>query len=457
MKIKILVIDDEIMICKSLKAGLTDIGYDVSTASNSKEAIRLAEDFRPHIVFTDMRLGNEDGIELIDDIKRVDNDIEIIVMTAFSDIKSAVSAIKKGAFDYINKPFELDQINIIILRAYENLRMKNKLFILEKQKESSLKCMIGDSPKIHEVLMTIDRLAKNDNVTALIRGETGTGKELVAEAIHNNSIRKNYPLLKINCGAIPGQLVESELFGFEKSAFTGAASQKKGLFEIADGGSVFLDEIGELPLETQAKLLRFLEDRKFRRIGGLQDIEVDVRIICATNRNLEQAIKDRTFREDLYYRINVVPVVLPPLRERGSDIILLAEFFLEQFNIKFKKNIKGFDEQSKARFLEYRWSGNIRELRNVIERIVILNDETWIRIYHLPLELQNRQTNGSPSSDARSYAACSNLTLDEKMDCIEKQCILEALETEGGNQTKASALLGISRFTLKRKMEKHGI
>jgi len=457
MKIKILIIDDEIMICKSLEAGLTDLGYLVATACDGSTALKLMATFRPNIVFTDMRLGNENGIELIDSLKRADQDVEIIVMTAFSDIKSAVSAIKKGAYDYINKPFELDQINMIIQRAYENHKMKTRLNLLAKQQECSIKNMIGECQKMREVMTTIDRLSGNDDVTVLIRGETGTGKELVADAIHKNSVRRDYPLLKINCGAIPATLVESELFGFEKNAFTGASAQKKGLFEIADGGSVFLDELGELPLDMQAKLLRFLEDRKFRRIGGLQDIEVDVRIIAATNKNLEQAIRDREFREDLYYRINVVPIHLPPLRERGDDILLLTEYFLNQFNIKFHKNILGLDEQCKAKFLNYDWAGNIRELRNVIERIAILSDESWIRLYNLPPDMRDEKHDDTSSGSVTDYGECIGLTLDDKMDCIEKQCILEALEKSSGNQTKASVLLGISRFTLKRKMEKHKI
>jgi len=229
----------------------------------------------------------------------------------------------------------------------------------------------------------------------LILGETGTGKELVADAIHHNSIRKDFPILKINCSAIPGHLVESELFGFEKNAFTGAGSKKKGLFEIANGGTVFLDELGEIPLEIQSKLLRFLEERKFRRIGGLEDIEVDIRIITATNKNLEKAVKEKNFREDLYYRLNVVPVEVPPLRERGNDVLLIAEYFLSKYNTSFQKDIKGFDESCRRKLLSYSWPGNIRELKNVIERIVILTGDEWITTKKLPPEIQNFEGSGS--------------------------------------------------------------
>ena len=459
MKIKVLVIDDELMICKTLKAGLTDMGYDVATAQNRKDALKQTASFKPQIVLTDMRLGNENGIDLIDDIKKVDSDIEIIVMTAYSDITSAVTAIKKGAFDYINKPFDLEEIEIILERAYQKYKIKNKILILEKQSQGFIENIIGQSDKMKEVYEKINILSQNDSVTVLIRGETGTGKELVADAIHNKSIRKDSPILKINCTTIPGQLVESELFGFERNAFTGAGAKKKGLFEIADGGTVFLDELGEIPLEIQAKLLRVLEERKFRRIGGLEDIEVDIRIIAATNKDLEQAVKEKEFREDLYYRLNVVPVEVPPLRERGNDILLIAQYFIDKFNINFKKSIKGFDKDAKLKLLSYYWPGNIRELKNVIERIVILNNGEWISSSNLPVEIQNYRNVENPAyvlSDDISMEN-DNFSLEEKMDGIEKQYLLEALEKSEDNQTKAAAMLGISRFALRRKMEKYSL
>lgn len=459
MKIKVLIVDDELMICKSLEAGLTDIGYDIATAQSCESALKKIQTFKPHVVLTDMRIGEENGIDLIDDIKKTDDETEVVVMTAYSDIASAVSAIKKGAFDYINKPFELEQIKIVISRAYENIKIKNKLYILEKEKECYARNIIGDCDKMNEVYEKIDKLSSNDGVTILIRGETGTGKELVADAIHNKSIRKDSPILKINCSTIPNQLVESELFGFEKNAFTGASSQKRGLLEIADGGTVFLDELGEIPMEAQAKLLRFLEERKFRRIGGLEDIEVDVRIIAATNKNLEEAVKNKEFREDLYYRINVVPIYLPPLRERGKDIILIAEYFLDKYNKAFKKSIRGFDSDAKAKMLDYNWPGNIRELKNVIERIVILTDDDMVRKHNLPTEIRNYETNKEKINLLKEKCdmECENFSLDEKLECIEKEYLLNALEKTSWNQTKAASMLGISRFALKRKMEKYSL
>jgi len=459
MKIKVLVIDDELMICKSLKAGLTDMGYDVATAQNRKDALRQIASFKPQLVLTDMRLGKENGIDLIDDIKKIDSDIEIIVMTAYSDITSAVTAIKKGAFDYINKPFDLEEIEIILDRAYQKYKIKNKILILEKQSQCFIENIIGQSDKMKDVYEKINILSQNDSVTVLIRGETGTGKELVADAIHNKSIRKDSPILKINCTTIPSQLVESELFGFERNAFTGAGAKKKGLFEIANGGTVFLDELGEIPLEIQAKLLRVLEERKFRRIGGLEDIEVDIRIIAATNKDLETAVKEKEFREDLYYRLNVVPVEVPPLRERGNDILLIAQYFIDKFNIAFKKSIKGFDKDAKSKLLAYYWPGNIRELKNVIERIVILNNGEWISSSNLPVEIQSYKTAENPAYILRDDISIENdnFSLEEKMDGIEKQYLLDALEKSEDNQTKAAAMLGISRFALRRKMEKYSL
>lgn len=459
MRNKVLIVDDEVMICKSLDAGLTDAGYSVATARNSEEAMKAVRNFKPRIVLTDMKLGNENGIDLIDRIKSENSDIEVIVMTAYSDISSAVLAIKKGAFDYINKPFELEHIEIILIRALENSKLKNKLEVLEKLSESPAKIMIGDSPAMQPVYRNIEKLSPNDNVTVLITGETGTGKELVADAIHHGSIRKNLPLLKINCSAIPENLLESELFGFEKNAFTGAASQKKGLFELANGGTVFLDELAELPMEMQAKLLRFLEERKFRRIGGLEDIEVDIRLIAATNQNLEQAVKEKRFREDLYYRINVFPIELPPLRQRGDDILLLADYFLKIYKSKFNKTVNGFTEQARDMLRSYAWPGNIRELKNIIERSVILTDNDWITEENMPLELQKKspKSEGLPLDDQNPMSQGKPLSLDRELEEIERNWICRALEKAGGNQTKAAAILGISRFALKRKMEKYAL
>jgi len=456
---RVLVIDDQKTICVSLKEGLTDLNYRVATASGGKEGLKKLIAFKPQVIFLDMRLGDENGLDLIQKIKDIDKEAEIIIMTAYGNIKTAVSAIKKGAFDYINKPFDLEEIHITLQRALSSISMRKKIYLLEKERNSQNVIMLGKHPLVKEVIEKAKILARNGNVTVLITGETGTGKELVASAIHQQSTRKDSSMIKIDCSAIPRQLIESELFGFEKSAFTGAASRKKGLLEMADGGTAFLDEIAEIPMDMQTKLLRFLEERKFKRLGGLEDIEVDVRIIAATNKNLEEAIKNNEFREDLYYRLNVVPIHLPPLRERGEDVLLLAEYFLCMYNRKFNKSIKGFTEKARLKLLQYRWQGNIRELRNVLERIVILHNDEYIDLHHLPPEICNDSgQNKIPDLDngtVREKLSTGDFSLEDEVKKLEKHYISAALDYAGGNYTRASRVLGISRFALKRKTEKY--
>ncbi len=458
MKKKVLIIDDEKTICLSLKEGLTDLGYFASAAENGRDGLEKVLNFKPQIVFLDMRLGDENGLSLIQKIKEIDRDIEVVIMTAYGDITTAVKAIKDGAFDFIKKPFELEEINILLNNAYKSLNMKKRLYIFEKEKETNDQRIVGNHGNMKEVFEKIRILANNDSVTVLIRGETGTGKELVAEEIHRNSIRKDGPLVKINCGAIPEKLVESEFFGFEKNAFTGANSRKKGLFEIADGGTVFLDEIGEVSLETQTKLLRFIEEKKFKRVGGLKDIEVDIRIIAATNKNLEEAIKKNEFREDLYYRLNVVPINLPPLRHRKDDIILLAEYYLNTYNKKFNKCIEGFTEKAMNKLVNYNYPGNVRELKNIIERIVILNNNKYVEYNEIPLYIQKSQEtieNFISEDSIKEKVLNNGFSLEYEIEKMEKKYIKEALTQTNNNHTQASKLLGISRFSLKRRIEKY--
>lgn len=460
---RILIVDDEETIRLSLKEGLTDLGYRVSTAGNGAAALEEIKSLKPQVIFLDMRLSQENGLELIPQIKEIDKEVEVVIMTAYGDIQTAVKAIKEGAFDYINKPFDLEEIDIIIGRVIKNLKLQKKIYLLEKERKSQGEYMLGEAPSMREVLTKIDILSSNDGVTVLIRGETGTGKELVASAIHENSARKDAPMLKINCGAMPQQLIESELFGFEKNAFTGATTRKKGLMEIADGGTVFLDEIGEISLNVQTKLLRFLEERKFKRVGGLEDIEVDIRVIAATNKNLEEAMRKKEFREDLYYRLNVVPIQLPPLRERGRDILLLVEYYLQEYNRKFHKKIKGFSKEVENVLLDYPWRGNVRELKNVIERIVILKEGDSIDLKDLPFEIYNSVGNASAEIEKdkgrkdASKVFHPGFSLEKEVQEIELQYIKTALEHCKNNYSKASEMLGISRFALKRKMEKYSL
>ncbi|MCC5910405.1 MAG: sigma-54-dependent Fis family transcriptional regulator [Clostridiaceae bacterium] len=459
MKRKILIVDDEEIIRLSLKEGLTDIGYEVDTAKDGQGGLQRIGGFKPHAIFLDMRLPDINGLQLIKSIKEMDKDVEVVIMTAYGDVKTAVVAIKNGAFDYIHKPFDLEEVNIILSRIFDNIKLQKKIYLLEKEKLSKNYCMISNHTSMEDVFRKVAILSDSDDVTVLIRGETGTGKEVVASAIHENSCRRDASMLKINCAAIPSQLMESELFGHEKSAFTGATSRKKGLLEIADGGTVFLDEIGELSYDMQTKFLRFLEDRKFKRVGGLQDIEVDIRIIAATNKNLEDAIAKKEFREDLYYRLNVVPVELPPLRKRGKDILLLANHYLEVYNKKFNKNILGFTKEAEEKLMNYSWKGNVRELSNVIERMVILNDDTYIRCHHMPYEIRGDEKSSANnvmcSQEEEFNFIPEGFSLEDLVKNIEKKYIKTALQLSKENHSRAAQLLGISRFALKRKIEKY--
>lgn len=455
MKRKVLIIDDEEIIRLSLGEGLKDLGYTVATASNGKEALENIRNSTPSIVLLDIRLEYENGLDILPEIKNFDKDIEVVIMTAYADISSAVKAMKLGAYDYINKPFDLEEIDIIIKRIRDKIDLQNKILIMEKSKRDNIHIdnIVGKHPLLQEIFNKIELLAQNDDVTVLIRGETGTGKDVVASAIHNNSIRKDKELLKINCGSIPEHLMESEFFGFEKNAFTGANSRKKGLMEIADGGTVFLDEIGELPMNMQAKLLTFIEDKKFKRVGGLEDIKVDIRIIAATNKNLEEAIENKEFREDLYYRLNVIPVYLPPLRERGEDILLLANKFLEEYNIKYKKSILGFTKDMEEKLLNYEWRGNVRELRNILERAVLLIDRGYIAPIDLPLL---ESTYGEDSKQIHEHKLFEiDFSLEDEINNIERKYIELALEKSDNNYTKAAEILGLSRYALRRRTEKY--
>ena len=369
MKYRLLVVDDEHLLRVSLESGMADRGYEVRTADTIAEALRIAEQFRPDAVLLDNRLSGETGLDHVEDFKRVDEDIMVILMTAYGSILQAVEAMKRGVSHYVQKPFDLEEVDMVIRRGMEQRTSRRSLELLKLNPKQ----LIGVSPEIEEIRHQIRVLAENDNVDLLVIGETGTGKEVVVRTIHEMSPRASMPMVKINCGAIPETLLESELFGYEKGAFTGAAKAKKGLFELADGGMVFLDEVGELPLSMQAKLLTFLEDRRFRRVGGLRDIEVSVRIAAATNRDLEEEVREGRFREDLYYRLNVLQIRIPPLRERRDDVPVLCEYYLKHFNRKFGRKVDGISPEFMDALKQYSWKGNVRELRNVMERCVLFS------------------------------------------------------------------------------------
>lgn len=460
---RVLVIDDEKSLSHSLCEGLGDLGYEAKSASSAAEAVEAMAHFKPHMALVDLRLGSDNGLTLLPELKKLDPDLVAFMMTAYGDVKTAVAAIKAGAHDYLHKPFEFDELDILIQKGVEHLKAMNRLSLYEDESFQRGKFMIGESPLLKAVLHRIEVVAPSERTTVLIQGETGTGKELVAEAVHRLSPRSALPFVKINCGAIPQNLMESELFGFEKNAFTGANARKKGLLELADGGTVFLDEIGELPLELQSKLLRFLEDQKFKRVGGLEDLEVDVRVLAATNRDLKQAVEDKLFREDLFYRLNVFPIQLPPLRERGEDILLLTRFFFENESRKNQCGVPALSEAAEMCLLSYRWPGNVRELKNVVERTLLLHPEQLIEPNHLPPEISKLRFAEEPDGGIVEVNSGEQLmtklnsghfSLEEEVKALENQYIEVALALSNQQISKAAELLGISRFALKRKLEK---
>ncbi len=454
-KAKILVVDDEHLIRWTLEQHLKKEGYETVTAESGEKALELLPDVMPHLVLLDNQLPGMMGIDVLGKIKEVDKDIVVIMITAHGLLETAVKAMKLGAFDYISKPFNLDEITLTIKKALETKSLREEVRILKEQQKSSLKAynIIGKSAAIQGVLDMIRKIAQSDATTVLIQGESGTGKELVARAVHMGSSRADKPFMAINCAALPENLLESELLGHEKGAFTDAKVQKKGLLELADGGSVFLDEVGDMAYSMQAKLLRVLEDRTFKRVGGSKDISVDVRIISATNQDVKRLMDEGRFRKDLYYRLQVVPIFLPPLRERKEDILPLAKHFIETFNTEFHKNVKEISEKAREFLVQYEWPGNVRELKNVIERAMILESEDILLLEHLPIELVSSSI-PAPKVDS---AGLSIPTDGMSLERVEEELVKQALSVAGGNQSKAADLLGVQRDAFRRRMKKFGL
>ena len=461
---KILIVDDEKSICISLKAWLEDLGYIADYGNSFESGKDKVEKFKPHLILLDIKLGNKNGLHFLQEIKKSDESIEVIMMTAYAKISDVVRAVKDGAYNYVSKPLDFEKMEIMILNAFKQINLKNRLLLLKKDQEENKNHIIYKSQIMHELMKKVDLVSNNSEVTVLITGQTGTGKELVAEEIHNKSSRSNSSMVKINCGALPNQLIESELFGYEKNAFTGANTRKKGLLELANEGTVFLDEIGETTVDFQTKLLRVLEERKFRRVGGLEDITIDVRIIAATNKNLKEMIKKKTFRADLYYRLNVFPIKIPSLCDRKEDILLLANYYIEKYNLSFGKKVEGLSNGAEKAFANYSWPGNVRELRNIIERILIVRDEGLIEerdIVQLELDksYQNKDLfkscNKNYKEEIKKNIEKGSVVLDKELGEIEKEYIELAIHKSNNNFTKASEMLGITRFSLKRKYEKY--
>jgi DNA-binding NtrC family response regulator len=441
----VLVIDDEPVICEILKTMLEG-KFKVFALQNGKEAVELIAKERVNLAFLDITMPNVDGLTLLRKIKEQNKDLPVIMATAMDNAKAVVEAMKQGACDYITKPFDVEEV---ISAACAALRESSRLTYFRSKRESiQFDSIVGKSKKIRGVYDVIEKVLDNDAII-FIYGESGTGKELIARAIHFNGARKHKPFIAVNCASIPENLLESELFGHEKGAFTDAVTQKLGMFELANGGTIFLDEISDLKLDMQAKLLRALEEREIRRLGGENVIKVDVRIISATNVNLKKAVEEGKFREDLYYRLNVVPVNIPPLRERKEDIKLLIDHFLKTYNKIFRKNISGLTGQVLARLTEYSWPGNIRELKNIIERIVALKGEGVIAIEDLPFDIfMENNLDGSSQKEGLLKEACNN---------FQKKYIEAVLVKAGGNQTEAARILGIHRNALLNKIKMLGL
>ncbi|NOX17174.1 MAG: sigma-54-dependent Fis family transcriptional regulator [Chlorobi bacterium] len=456
-KERILVIDDEEFIRSNIKRILSSAGYKVTVLESGTSALDLLKKTEYDLILLDLNLPDIHGLKVLKKIKELNEETLVIIMTGYASVESAVEAIKLGAYDYIKKPFKADAIKLIIKLAIETLSLKKEVKQLKSLQpgNSSLEKLLGTSSAILRVKNQIKEYAKYDSETVLITGESGVGKELIASSIHALSPRAKNELIEVNCASIPENLLESELFGYEKGAFTDATRSKEGILEKAHGGSLFLDEIGEMSLALQAKLLRVIENKKFRRLGSTTDKEVNLRIIAATNRNLEEAIAEKDFRKDLYYRLNVLRIEAPPLRKRGKDILELAEFFLLQYAEKFNKKIDGFSEEAKSLLLNYSWPGNIRELKNVIERISILQNENIISEKHILEEIGYAMENGK--NKIKLSIDSDTLNFKDMMEAVETQLITEAFEKSNRNISRTARILQIPRETLRYKLEKFKI
>ncbi len=448
---KILIVDDEAFIRENLERILAADGYRALSTGSPEEAISIVTEDEISLVLLDLNLGSESGLDVLRAIKEVDPELLVIIITGYGTVESAVEALKIGAYDYIKKPFKADAIHLIVKLALETQSLRRKVKRLVRQ-ENDIN-MIGTSPALLQIFQQIREVAKHETATVLITGESGTGKELVAQAIHNLSPRVEKPFIEINCGSLPFNLLESELFGHERGAFTDAKTRKLGLFEESDNGSIFLDEIGEMDMGLQVKLLRVLEDRKIRRLGGNRNIDINVRIIAATNAKLKDAIDAKEFREDLYYRLNVFPIHIPPLRERREDVPSLLEYFLQRFSREFNKAMRGFSREALDLMLRYHWPGNVRELRNVVERICIMYNVDEIKPEHLPREIWGE----SPQSEVPfSYEIPpEGIVLDDAVCQVEKGLISKAFTITGGNVARTARILNVPRGTLRYKLEKY--
>ncbi|MGH7510636.1 MAG: sigma-54-dependent transcriptional regulator [Gemmatimonadales bacterium] len=464
----VLIVDDERTLARAVKAFLAESGYEAEVAGDAEEALRLVESLRPDVVFADVRLPGMSGIDLLRRIREFDPAIPVIIMTAHGTIEGAVEAVKLGAFDYMKKPVDLEELKLLADRARENAILKQELSYYRRRAASEVPFagILGSSPPMRAVLDQVRQIADlNETPPVLITGETGTGKGLVARSLHSSGPRAAKPFIDVNCTALPANLMEAELFGYERGAFTDAKESKIGLFEAAEGGFLFLDEVGDLELSLQGKLLRAIEERTVRRVGGVRDRKVDVRILAATNRDLENEVQRNRFRSDLYFRLAVILLHLPPLRERGDDALVLADHFLRRFSAKYGKDVRRIDSRAREVLLSYPWPGNVRELSHVIERAVLWSRDTTLNVDHLSVATPTRvaadgagPAEPSPQGPAPGGALPSSQAPEgNDLTQVERAMIERAMREAGGNQTRAAQRLGISRDTLRYRLKKFGI
>jgi DNA-binding NtrC family response regulator len=443
----VLVVDDEQLIRWSLAERMRAEGYDVVEAATGQEALDRARE-GVDLVLLDYKLPDLDGVTVLRRLRELDPDALVILLTAYASVETAVEAMKEGAFHFANKPFDLEDVAFLVARALETTQLRREVRRLRATQAQpySVDRIVGESQAMQSLRTLLTKVAVSPASTVLLTGESGTGKDLAAKVLHFNSDRANRPFMNITCSALTETLLESELFGHERGAFTDARQQKRGLFESADGGSVFLDEIGEMVPGMQAKLLRVLEEKSFKRVGGSQDIKVDVRVIAASNRDLEKEVKAGRFRQDLFYRLNVLPVSLPPLRQHLEDVPALVAFYVDQFNREFRKSVKGVPPSALKLLQGYGWPGNIRELRNAVERAMLLVNGAWLEPHDFPL------TGGAATTVAYELPAHG-----VDLEALEQSLVIQALERSHGNQTKAAALLGMNRDQIRYRIEKYGL
>ncbi len=457
MNERILIIDDEETLCYFLKESLEENGYQAVAAHTAREGLEVVTKQQIDLVLLDLKLPDGDGLNVLYEIKKEDSDLPVIVLTGHAAVESAVQAMKLGAYDYLEKPINLGELNLTAAKALESQAMRQEIQRLRSQQDRDHEFIVGNSKQMLDIMRLVERVAPS-KASVLIQGESGTGKEVVAQAIHRMSPRGKKGFVPINCAAIPDTLMETELFGYEAGAFTDARRQKRGLIEMADGGTLFLDEISTLKLELQAKLLRIFETESVRRVGGMKDIHVDLRVIAATNRDLREAIQEKAFREDLYYRLSVVVIDIPPLRERIEDIDRFVAAFIAQFNLIRATNLTGISADALRLMRQYEWPGNVRELRNVIERAMILCSGDVIKVADLPAEIVSMEPGIAFASNVVAIPPVSSgVDMKATVAGIEKRMIKEALAQTQGNKSQAARLLGISRDVLNYSIQKYGL